>query len=159
MYCVYRWTLIAGRLSGRTPNDVKNYWNTHFPKKVSSNSKKSTNAKEKETMKPHLVIKPQPWTFSSTNSSRLKMKLFNEDQSGPKQFHTQAACDNNIECDNNNIDDKWWEALIDDDKGNNPKDNDGHGMLDFNVDEFMENSIIEDQRWNDFLIDINFFDF
>ncbi|KAK9271530.1 hypothetical protein L1049_001890 [Liquidambar formosana] len=28
-----RWSLIAARLPGRTANDVKNYWNTHFYKK------------------------------------------------------------------------------------------------------------------------------
>ncbi|KAH7852827.1 hypothetical protein Vadar_029752 [Vaccinium darrowii] len=28
-----RWSLIAGRLPGRTSNDVKNYWNTHLHKK------------------------------------------------------------------------------------------------------------------------------
>lgn len=29
-----RWSLIAGRLPGRTDNEVKNYWNTHIRKKL-----------------------------------------------------------------------------------------------------------------------------
>ncbi|KAK8559130.1 hypothetical protein V6N13_098723 [Hibiscus sabdariffa] len=29
-----RWSLIAGRLPGRTDNEVKNYWNTHLNKKT-----------------------------------------------------------------------------------------------------------------------------
>ncbi|XP_068636876.1 transcription repressor MYB5-like [Aristolochia californica] len=31
-----RWSLIAGRLPGRTDNEVKNYWNTHLSKKLIS---------------------------------------------------------------------------------------------------------------------------
>ncbi|XP_057815043.2 transcription factor WER-like [Cryptomeria japonica] len=29
-----RWSLIAGRIPGRTDNEIKNYWNTHLSKKV-----------------------------------------------------------------------------------------------------------------------------
>ncbi|KAK4365532.1 hypothetical protein RND71_016890 [Anisodus tanguticus] len=29
-----RWSLIAGRLPGRTDNEIKNYWNTHLIKKL-----------------------------------------------------------------------------------------------------------------------------
>ncbi|KAJ8548124.1 hypothetical protein K7X08_021360 [Anisodus acutangulus] len=29
-----RWSLIAGRIHGRTDNDIKNYWNTHLLKKL-----------------------------------------------------------------------------------------------------------------------------
>ncbi|KAF5190939.1 Transcription repressor myb5 [Thalictrum thalictroides] len=31
-----RWALIAGRIPGRTDNEIKNYWNTHLSKKLIS---------------------------------------------------------------------------------------------------------------------------
>ncbi|XP_051144575.1 transcription repressor MYB5-like [Andrographis paniculata] len=31
-----RWSLIAGRLPGRTDNEIKNYWNTHLFKKITA---------------------------------------------------------------------------------------------------------------------------
>lgn len=36
-----RWSLIAGRLSGRTDNEIKNYWNTHLSRKLQDKKKLS----------------------------------------------------------------------------------------------------------------------
>ncbi|XP_038721359.1 transcription factor MYB1-like [Tripterygium wilfordii] len=68
-----RWSLIAGRLPGRTANDVKNYWNTNMRKKPCEEQKKSkpkvqhpnSNIIESKTT----VIRPRPWTFSNNSWS------------------------------------------------------------------------------------------
>ncbi|CAK7356530.1 unnamed protein product [Dovyalis caffra] len=36
-----RWSLIAGRLPGRTDNEIKNYWNSHLSKKINHKGKQS----------------------------------------------------------------------------------------------------------------------
>nr|XP_010932028.1 transcription factor MYB1-like [Elaeis guineensis] len=50
-----RWSLIVGRLPGRTANDIKNYWNTHLGKKVEVENKKAQPRADAR------VIKPRPW--------------------------------------------------------------------------------------------------
>lgn len=45
-----RWSLIAGRIPGRTANDIKNHWNTSLSKKLASENKSSTATSDDKCM-------------------------------------------------------------------------------------------------------------
>ncbi|KAK6928933.1 SANT/Myb domain [Dillenia turbinata] len=60
----FMWSLIAGRLPGRTANDVKNYWNTHLKQKQFGQSQGVKTGCKAQTTPGFEVIKPQARTFS-----------------------------------------------------------------------------------------------
>nr|UZK92551.1 MYB1 [Camellia japonica] len=89
-----RWSLIAGRLPGRTDNEIKNYWNTHLSKRLLSQGtdpnthkkisdphlkepkkRRSNNKKQKNKTKSNVVVieklkahNPKPTRIKSLSS-------------------------------------------------------------------------------------------
>ncbi|PPS19589.1 hypothetical protein GOBAR_AA00981 [Gossypium barbadense] len=65
------WSLIAGRLPGRTANDVKNYWNCHLSKKLTyapqSEDDQTAAATTTASMKPRRPAHVSPNTQQETS--------------------------------------------------------------------------------------------
>ncbi|GMN68547.1 hypothetical protein TIFTF001_037615 [Ficus carica] len=64
-----RWSLIAGRIPGRTDNEIKNYWNTHLSKKLISQGI------DPRTHKP-LNSDQNHDTNNSSSSSKTNRRMF-----------------------------------------------------------------------------------
>ncbi|GFY81534.1 myb domain protein 111 [Actinidia rufa] len=86
-----RWSLIAGRLPGRTDNEIKNYWNTHLTKKLRSlgtdptthkklldshvqEQKKRKNSSKKKKPKPKPKPEAEPEKLKVHNPKPIRIK-------------------------------------------------------------------------------------
>ncbi|KAL7141610.1 hypothetical protein ABFS83_08G064700 [Erythranthe nasuta] len=136
-----RWSLIAGRIPGRTANDIKNFWKIHFRKKSSGPGESSGAVKTPTLPGCNNVIRPTPRTLSKSfqqvpehrpggdgpsDSSMFKNKepflssLVEEEEEGGEEDDGDDE-----EGDDEKIDEciKWWANLLEtteNGQGNNP---------------------------------------
>ncbi|CAH2065685.1 unnamed protein product [Thlaspi arvense] len=123
-----RWSLIAGRLPGRTANDVKNYWNTHLSKKHEPCCK--TKMKKRNIPCSPLtpaqkidVYKPRPRSFNVNNGCSHLDGLPEVDVIRPclGLNNISNVCENSITCNKDELanslmngENMWWESLLED---------------------------------------------
>ncbi|VVA97506.1 unnamed protein product [Arabis nemorensis] len=91
-----RWSLIAGRIPGRTDNEIKNYWNTHLRKKllrqgIDPQTHKPLDAndihKQEEevsgdgkTLKPHSSDHTDTTISSGDGASKVSISAFGDEE-------------------------------------------------------------------------------
>ncbi|OIT20086.1 PREDICTED: transcription factor MYB113-like [Nicotiana attenuata] len=108
-----RWSLIAGRLPGRTANDVKNYWNTHLQRKLIPLQRQDRKCRVLKITE-NTIVRPRPRTFSSAKNVSLC-----SNKSITKTIHKEDGSKENNICEkpigdaptDHGI--QWWTSLLD----------------------------------------------
>ncbi|KAJ8773850.1 hypothetical protein K2173_008313 [Erythroxylum novogranatense] len=114
-----RWSLIAGRIPGRTDNEIKNYWNTHLSKKLISqgidprthkplNPESATGAEQlvhkpssSKTNRKSSSPKPSGLEETTSGSTNPKSPIISNKENGDYYFHNSSLDQNNQAVGNN----------------------------------------------------------
>ncbi|WCJ25243.1 MYB-like transcription factor 4 [Euphorbia peplus] len=148
---MYRWTLISGRLPGRTANDIKNYWNTHLKKQISTKKTATPNQKRNNIFKPKPIKLSKKYFFWDQNDLRIG------DKTGPTLALPQSE--------GNNESNLWWETLMYDNNDNKEEQENTQEMKHSNTNIVPEGSVDVGKNTQDkslcsdfCLDDVNFWD-
>ncbi|KAJ9168026.1 hypothetical protein P3X46_019604 [Hevea brasiliensis] len=93
-----RWSLIAGRLPGRTDNEIKNYWNTKLGKKILKNYNKASAHDKVVDSEIQSANRASPSSSPKMASHVFRPKAFN----CSKDFVRQDSQHHGTESDNDN---------------------------------------------------------
>lgn len=102
--------MIAGRLPGRTANDVKNFWNTRLGRKMASVVVEKVKEKSPETKK-DIAVRPQSRRLSKTSHYLSGHKTVTSRHNKPEENFSKLPI-----LPSSPIEDEvdWWETLLED---------------------------------------------
>ncbi|KAI8000458.1 Transcription factor MYB113 [Camellia lanceoleosa] len=82
-----RWSLIAGRIPGRTANDIKNYWNSNLSKKIPSESKNTISLETHNNgTNSAKDLKPSQGDFQSSSDRKTEREWEDEEVDDTTSF-------------------------------------------------------------------------
>ncbi|PRQ51508.1 putative transcription factor MYB-HB-like family [Rosa chinensis] len=87
-----RWSLIAGRLPGRTDNEIKNYWNSHLSKRINQKEKQRNIGGDDDSTRQISTVDQKPGThLGEQNKIHGEMKQDSSSEEGTTTTTTTSA--------------------------------------------------------------------
>ncbi|TYJ25981.1 hypothetical protein E1A91_A07G087100v1 [Gossypium mustelinum] len=103
-----RWSLIAGRLPGRTANDVKNYWNTYLRKKMVKPSPKLNI----EVIKPRPLNLSVPLDKNNNNNNNDSDHAAASTPASNSLVSSDSGNNSSYDFSNDNNEIMWWKNML-----------------------------------------------